>query len=250
MWDQEKWNQEYSLLKTGHIVPLDQALPASKAEAAAFRAKGLIFEGAHVLDTGCGHGRSAIGMLEHNIGSYTGLDVIPESIAFCRRAFSALPNFSFHQLDVYNELYNPQGRQQATEIRFPIEDESFDAVVAGSLYTHLGTKTIAKHYLQESWRTLKPGGRIFCSWFRSPPNVVTESHQRTALAEGDILDIVTEFFHVYACYGGDRNDYHNQWCLYGRKKSPISDTRDHGGDRRRSSSSTPKPSRSASDVSS
>lgn len=217
-WSLETYASYYARLIKGHTPPLEDAVRASKLEAKEFFDHGIITRGCRVLDTGCGHGRSAIGMMDYGIGGYTGLDVISESIEFCQKAFAQVRGFDFRHLDVHNEFYNPNGKQKPSEVVFPVGTGAYDAVIAGSLYTHLGTKQICDHYLDESARALKSGGRIFCSWFRSPPNQVTDDLVRTVLTESDILDIVSKRFHIYFCAGGINDDYNNQWCLFGRKK--------------------------------
>ena len=217
-WSLEDYRRGYVLLTKGHNPPYDEAILASRLEAREFFEQGLITRGSRVLDTGCGHGRQAIGMMGFGIGTYTGLDVIADSIDFCRQSFAGLPNFAFHHLDVQNAFYNPEGSQAPEVVVFPIADASQDAVVAGSLYTHLGTRAVCERYLDESVRVLKPGGGIFCSWFRSPPNKVTDDQMRTVLPEAVILDMVTRRFHVWYCRGGVDDGYNSQWCLYGRKK--------------------------------
>ncbi len=217
-WSLDAYRNLYAALVSGHIPPFEGALQASRQEAEDLYNLGVFERGARVLDTGCGHGRSALGLLELGIGGYTGLDVVVESIAFCKRAFGALPGFEFMHLDVKNEFYNPEGRESPQSVSFPVESAAFDAVIAGSLYTHLGTREVCERYLAESHRALKPGGRIFCSWFRSPPNQVSDDRLRSVLPESDILEMVSRRFHIYHCRGGGIDDTDDQWCLYGRKK--------------------------------
>ena len=214
----ESYRQHYAKLIKGHTPPFEVLERESRGEAKEFSKHGLISPGAKVLDLGCGHGRQAIGMMEFGIGGYTGLDVIPESIEFCKTVFAAVPDFEFLHLDVKNKFYNPEGRQPPEEVVFPVESGAYDAVIAGSLFTHLGIRKVCDHYLEESYRVLRPGGRIFCSWFRSPPNKVTYDPVRSVLTERAILDIVSKRFHIYFSRGGTSEDFNDQWCLYGRKK--------------------------------
>jgi ubiquinone/menaquinone biosynthesis C-methylase UbiE len=212
----ESYREQYATVTKGHAPPFDAALAQSKAEATEFVAQGLVFPGAHLLDVGCGHGRQSLALMDAGMGSYTGLDVVPESIEFCRRAFAGVPGFRFLHLDVKNQFYNPKGVQLPHEVTFPVESGSFDAVVAGSLFTHLGTRPVCERYLEEAVRVLKPEGRLFCSWYRSPPNKVSTSEVQTVLRESEILDLVTRRFHVYFCQGGVTDEMNNQWRLYGR----------------------------------
>ena len=217
-WSLENYRRLYVQLRKGHIPPFDDAVRTSRDEARGLHSRGVIAGRSKVLDVGCGHGRQAIGMMECGIGGYTGLDVVQDSIEFCKTAFAGLSGFEFHHLDVKNEFYNPKGRQLPEEVVFPVETGAYDAVVAGSLYTHLRTRRVCERYLDESIRALKPGGRIFCSFFRSPPNKVTNDPIRTVLAESDILDIVSRRFHIYFCRGGANDAFNDQWCLYGCKR--------------------------------
>ncbi len=121
-----------------------------------------------VLDVGCGIGRMArplAGFLDRRQGSYEGFDVHREGIGWCRRRYGrAHPNFRFAVADLYNRRYHPGGAHPAGEYRFPYDDEEFDLVIATSVYTHLLEKE-ADHYIAESARVLRPGGRLFATFF-------------------------------------------------------------------------------------
>ena len=132
-----------------------------------------------VLDVGCGIGRIArplAGYLDAS-GSYDGFDVNREGIGWCRRRYSGQPNFRFQVADLYNRRYNPHGAHAAVEYRFPYDDATFDVVVATSVFPHLLEEETA-HYLAESARVLKPGGRLLATFF------VLDEHSRGAIARG------------------------------------------------------------------
>ena len=120
-----------------------------------------------VLDLGCGIGRMArvlVDVLEPP-GSYDGFDVVPEGIEWCRAHYThTRAPFRFELADVRNARYNPTGALPAGEFRFPYAGDSFDLVIATSLFTHLLSDT-ADHYLAESARVLSPGGRMLSTWF-------------------------------------------------------------------------------------
>ena len=120
-----------------------------------------------VLDVGCGVGRMAVplaGFLSEK-GSYEGFDVVPEAIAWCRKAISSRhPNFRFQVADLYNKTYSPGGRYQAADFPFPYEDGRFDFAILTSVFTHMLPADL-DHYLSEIGRVLAPGGRCFATFF-------------------------------------------------------------------------------------
>ncbi|MBZ0111234.1 MAG: class I SAM-dependent methyltransferase [Thermoanaerobaculia bacterium] len=120
-----------------------------------------------VLDLGCGLGRVAMplqGVLGHR-GSYDGVDVVPEMIAWdTEHITSCSPNFRFHHLDLHNGMYNPNGKLEIADLRFPFDDDSFDLAWATSLFTHLlEADTIA--YFHELSRVLRPGAWALATFF-------------------------------------------------------------------------------------
>lgn len=119
-----------------------------------------------VLDVGCGPGRNAAPLTRYlDRGSYEGFDVMPEAIAWAQRRITPRhPAFRFELIDLRNASYNPSGAVPAAEFRFPYPDESFDVVFAISVYTHLRPFE-TEHYLRETARVLKPGGRTASSFF-------------------------------------------------------------------------------------
>jgi SAM-dependent methyltransferase len=119
-----------------------------------------------VLDVGCGVGRMAIPLTEYlDGGSYAGFDVGRSMIRWCERHVSTRrSDFTFTWAPVYNRKYNPFGDIPADDFRFPYEDASFDFVFATSLFTHL-TRSDAEHYLRETRRVLRPGGRCLLTFF-------------------------------------------------------------------------------------
>lgn len=125
-----------------------------------------------VLDIGCGAGRIARILARHlePPGSYDGVDVIPEAVAWCQRHYSATAApFRFRHADIHNAVYNPTGSGRATGYRFPVADSACDLVLAISVFTHL-LADAAEHYLAEAARVLAPGGRLFSTWFLLAPD--------------------------------------------------------------------------------
>lgn len=204
--------------RAGHVVVPSKAVATSRAECENFVRRGLVGPGDAVLDVGAGNGRQAIGLLELGVGRYRGLDVVRASVQDANRAFAAYESVGFDFLDVANHMYNPHGTVQPELVTFPYADESFDFAVAGSLYTHLERLEVASRYVAETARVLRSGGTAYMSWFRSPPNPVTDSATRTVFTEADIRRVVEEFFVIVDEAGGETTSWHDQWQLYLRRR--------------------------------
>ena len=123
--------------------------------------------GERLLDIGCGFGRAARALTARlgPDGSYEGFDTSAEAVAWCARRYPRRhPAFRFTHLDVRNATYNPEGAMAARDADFPYEDASFDVALAASVFTHLLTDG-ADHYLAETARVLRPGGRLLATLF-------------------------------------------------------------------------------------
>ena len=98
--------------------------------------------GKQVLEVSCGHGGGASHLLRTlHPASYTGLDLNPAGIEFCRKRHD-LPGLDFVQGDAEN---------------LPFADQSFDVVVnveASHCYPHL------PRFFAEVARVLRPGGHF------------------------------------------------------------------------------------------
>jgi SAM-dependent methyltransferase len=126
-----------------------------------------------VLDIGCGPGPLAIGILSVMECDYTGVDVQPASIRWCKRHIERRhPSFKFHHLDVANERYNTAGTQFSDEFRFDLPDRRFDVIVLWSVFTHMQEREM-RIYLRECARLLRKGGRVYITVFveNAVPNV-------------------------------------------------------------------------------
>lgn len=120
-----------------------------------------------VLDIGCGVGGKAIPLLDHlgPEGSYCGFDIVPEWVHWCTRRISDRnPAFQFVVADINNGMYNPEGRFDASEYRFPYDPGAFDIAFATSVFTHL-MPTEVDNYVKEAARVLRPGGRLLATFF-------------------------------------------------------------------------------------
>jgi SAM-dependent methyltransferase len=120
-----------------------------------------------ILDLGCGAGPLAVVLLQYlsPSGSYEGLDVLPEVVAWCRENITThSPNFRFQVADVANRNFNPAGSLAPAEYRLPYPDAGFDVVHLRSVFTHMGPREV-DHYLSEIARVLSPGGRCVSTYF-------------------------------------------------------------------------------------
>jgi SAM-dependent methyltransferase len=130
----------------------------------------------HVLEIGCGIGRMARVLVPvlRPPGSYDGFDVVRSGIDWCADRYRHTPApFCFHHADLRNSAYNPNGTSAPDEYRFPFPDETFDLVLATSLFTHL-LAGAADRYQSEAARVLAGGGRLFTTW------LLLSDHQRAA----------------------------------------------------------------------
>src|SRR5688572_3983857 len=124
-----------------------------------------------VLDVGSGTGRMARPLTKYlEGGRYDGIDVVAPSVEWCRKTYAPrYPNFRFHHTDIHNSVYNPGGRDKASEYRFPFSDSFFDFVFLTSVFSHMLPQDM-EHYLSEIARVLKPGGRCFITYFLLNPD--------------------------------------------------------------------------------
>jgi SAM-dependent methyltransferase len=120
-----------------------------------------------MLDVGCGIGRKTLPLTQYlnERAAYEGIDITKAGIDWCRQKITPrFPNFRFQRIDVFNKYYNPLGKYQPEEFRFPFEEESFSFVMLGSVFTHMLPDGL-EHYLSEIFRVLKRGGRCLITYF-------------------------------------------------------------------------------------
>jgi ubiquinone/menaquinone biosynthesis C-methylase UbiE len=121
-----------------------------------------------VLDVGCGIGRMAIPLTKYmqgHKGEYEGIDIVQDGIEWCRENItSKYPNFRFRHVDIYNSRYNPEGKSQASNFRFPYQDGTFDFVFLTSVFTHMLPDDM-ENYIHEIVRVLRSGGRCLITFF-------------------------------------------------------------------------------------
>ena len=115
-----------------------------------------------ILDVGCGLGRTARALREtmSPAGRYDGVDVVRDVVRWCQQNLTRVDRrLRFHHAAVRSVLYSPHGSIDARQYRFPFEDESFDFVIAESLFTHLAAEE-ARSYLAEIGRVMRPGATL------------------------------------------------------------------------------------------
>jgi SAM-dependent methyltransferase len=128
---------------------------------------GNLQENQAVLEIGCGIGRIATG-LHRRFGerlSYLGFDIVRYGITWCQKHFATRSQrYKFAHSNIYNSFYNPRGRLSPAAYAFPAEAASIDFVFASSVFTHMQPPDV-QHYIRESARVLKPGGRVYFTCF-------------------------------------------------------------------------------------
>ncbi len=119
-----------------------------------------------VLDIGCGIGRVAVALIPVlTEGTYEGFDIVPQFIRWCSREITPRhPRFRVRLADVRNRQYNRHGGSPAAEYEFPFADSAFDVALAASVFTHMEPDGV-RRYLEETFRVLRPGGSLACTFF-------------------------------------------------------------------------------------
>lgn len=120
-----------------------------------------------ILDVGCGIGRKTIPLTKylHANGTYEGFDIIKQGVDWCEKNISSkYSQFHFKHVDIFNKEYNPTGKIDPSEFKFPYEDNYFDLVVLGSVFTHMLPADVS-NYIKEVARVLKIGGRSLITYF-------------------------------------------------------------------------------------
>lgn len=100
-----------------------------------------------VIDVGCGSGRLTLQLRDYLTGTYVGLDVVPDLFEHARRLCNR------HDWRFY----------EAPGTNIPEPDASADFIAFFSVFTHLLHEETYR-YLEDSFRVLKPGGKIVFSF--------------------------------------------------------------------------------------
>jgi SAM-dependent methyltransferase len=120
-----------------------------------------------LLEIGCGLGRVAFPLryLLSADGRYEGFEICRNKVDFLESTFQrAYPNFRFKWANIRNTYYNPGGEIEPPDYIFPYPDETFDSVIAASIFTHMLPDSTS-HYFHEAARVLRPNGRCLFSFF-------------------------------------------------------------------------------------
>ena len=118
-----------------------------------------------ILDVGCGV-RFAMTILNREIPikSYTGLEVNRPIVDFLDDEVASHDyRFQFAQLDILNDMYNPQGLPFSMFDRLPFEDD-FDIIWLFSVFTHLNPSD-ALTMLKILKKYIRNDGKLFFSSF-------------------------------------------------------------------------------------
>lgn len=159
-----------------------------------YRQYGILDDHDNVLDIGCGASPTAIGLEQDgHFKSYVGMDVQKCSTYWGEKCFGKDTRFQYVHVNVQSNRYAQKGEINASRYRFPFGKNRFDLVTCNSLFTHIGTPSEARQYLDEMWRVMKPGGYAYTTWFRSPPYEVDYGHKRTVFRERDVKNFLKYF---------------------------------------------------------
>lgn len=114
-----------------------------------------------ILDLGCGYGRLAEQLLPRSTASktYIGVDSSIKMLRFARERKTDRKDIKTPMHFMYGEID-----------QIPLKDGSVDTVVVSAVFLH-NHKSVTKRSVEEIYRVLKPGGRVFV--FSSFPNFHT-----------------------------------------------------------------------------
>jgi len=60
---------------------------------------------------------------------YEGLDISPTVINYCNEHINKKnSDFCFSLIDIYNKMYNPEGKHKGSNYKFPFNDQSFEFI--------------------------------------------------------------------------------------------------------------------------
>ena len=156
----------------------------------------------HILDLGCGAGRFATGMTAYlsPTARYVGIDIVPALVNFCTTEISSkYKNFEFYctRMDnLYYDQFKDLNQADAGELNWindvnqACPNESMDACIALSLFTHLNSEDL-ESYLAKISRLLKKDGLFLITAFLINPfvkDLLNSGRNRTGIE----LDVSSE----------------------------------------------------------
>lgn len=118
-----------------------------------------------ILEIGSGIGRVALPLTQWlgDEGRYVGTDIVKHGVEWCNENISSrYENFQFLHMDIYNEYYNPLGRERVEDL--PLPPKYFDVAVFNSVFTHL-TADDTETYIKLVRKHLVDSGILWGSWF-------------------------------------------------------------------------------------
>jgi SAM-dependent methyltransferase len=118
------------------------------------------------LDIGCGCGQMALELADQfdDAGCYVGCDINASAIAWCTKHLAhSDKRFSFFHMDVRNGMYNPAGKVNAAQYRFP-NLGSFDLILLKSVFTHMMTDEV-ENYIAQLPALLSKEGKCVATFF-------------------------------------------------------------------------------------
>ena len=130
-----------------------------------------------LVDVGCGSGRLAIPLSLTHKGGYLGTDVVPEALEYARERVKR-KDWRFEFVDA---------------LKIPLPEGSADMVCFFSVFTHLIHEQ-SFQYFEESFRVLKPGGKLVFSFLEFAVRSHWEHFESSALyyEQGGHLNVLME----------------------------------------------------------
>jgi ubiquinone/menaquinone biosynthesis C-methylase UbiE len=118
-----------------------------------------------ILDAGCGDGRVAAAFarkIQHRISKYEGFDIHKDRINALNELFSDGIKFNFKHIDIFHTYYNPEGKINPLDFKYPYNENFFDLIFLNSIFSHMRLAVIKKN-LAEAAKVLKNEGLIWAT---------------------------------------------------------------------------------------
>lgn len=133
-------------------------------------------DGQRILDIGSGIGRiaTALHRAKRDV-RYAGFDIVKYGVLWCKKKLSESEGYHFTHADIFNPFYNPRGRIDPCAYSFPYADNSFDLLIAVSVYTHL-LEQETRAYFKQSMRVMDRGGKAYFTTFLIEDAIPDQAH--------------------------------------------------------------------------